>query len=46
MPVPAPDRPAREMQREPAFNEILFEIRDIIEKLESLPESAKSDGVP
>jgi hypothetical protein len=44
---PAPDRPAREMQREPAFNEILFEIRDIIEKLESLSESAKdSDGVP
>ena len=45
--VPAPDRPAREMQREPAFNEILFEIRDIIEKLESLSNSEKdSDGVP
>jgi NitT/TauT family transport system ATP-binding protein len=32
--VPPPDRPAREMQREPAFNEAVFEIRDIIEKLE------------
>jgi hypothetical protein len=32
--VPPPDRPAREMQREPAFNEAVFAIRDIIEKLE------------
>jgi NitT/TauT family transport system ATP-binding protein len=36
MEVPAPDRPAREMQREPAFNEIVFEIRDTIEKLERM----------
>jgi NitT/TauT family transport system ATP-binding protein len=35
MVVPPPDRPAREMQREPAFTEIVFEIRDIIEKLEA-----------
>lgn len=34
MDVPAPDRPARVMQREPEFNRIVFEIRDIIEKLE------------
>jgi len=34
MPVPPPDRPARVMQREPAFTEAVFEIRDIIEKLE------------
>jgi NitT/TauT family transport system ATP-binding protein len=32
--VPPPDRPAREMQREPAFNEVVFEIRDLVEKLE------------
>jgi NitT/TauT family transport system ATP-binding protein len=34
MEVPPPDRPARLMQREPAFNEVVFAIRDIIEKLE------------
>jgi len=44
--VPAPDRPAREMQRDPAFTEILFEIRDIIEKLETSSDSADRDGVP
>jgi NitT/TauT family transport system ATP-binding protein len=33
--VPAPDRPASEMQREPAFVDLVFEIRDTIEKLES-----------
>jgi len=31
--VPPPERPAREMQREPAFAKLVFEIRDIIEKL-------------
>ena len=31
--APSPDRPAREMQREPAFTKLVFEIRDIIEKL-------------
>jgi len=35
MPVPPPDRPAKEMQREESFQEIVFEIRDTIEKLES-----------
>ncbi|MFN0170517.1 MAG: ABC transporter ATP-binding protein [Bryobacteraceae bacterium] len=34
MELPAPDRPARIMQREPEFNQIVFEIRDIIERLE------------
>jgi NitT/TauT family transport system ATP-binding protein len=34
MEVPGPDRPAREMQREPEFNQIVFSIRDIVEKLE------------
>ncbi|MCP4446786.1 MAG: ATP-binding cassette domain-containing protein [Myxococcales bacterium] len=35
MPVPAPDRPAKEMQREESFQDIVFEIRDTIEKLEA-----------
>jgi NitT/TauT family transport system ATP-binding protein len=34
--VPSPDRPAREMQREPPFNKIVFEIRDVIENLERI----------
>jgi hypothetical protein len=38
MELPGPDRPAREMQREPAFNQIVFSIRDIVEKLEDRPE--------
>ena len=33
MQVPPPDRPPREMQREPEFLEKVFEIRDIIENL-------------
>ncbi len=32
---PPPDFPAREMQRQPEFMEIVFEIRDIMETLES-----------
>jgi len=38
--LPSPDRPAREMQREPAFTSAVFQIRDIIDKLEIL--SAKN----
>ena len=34
MEVPGPDRPAREMQRETGFREIVFGIRDIVEKQE------------
>lgn len=34
MVVPRPDRPAREMQREIDFQETVFELRDLIEKLE------------
>jgi NitT/TauT family transport system ATP-binding protein len=34
--VPPPERPAREMQREPSFNKIVFEIRDVIENLERM----------
>jgi hypothetical protein len=34
MTVPPPDRPARVMQREPEFNDAVFQIRDIVEKLE------------
>jgi NitT/TauT family transport system ATP-binding protein len=35
MKVPSPDRPPKEMQREPAFVERVFEIRDIIDNLAS-----------
>lgn len=33
--VPAPDRPAKDMQKEAAFLEIVFRIRDMIEHLEA-----------
>jgi NitT/TauT family transport system ATP-binding protein len=33
MPVPPPDRPAKVMQREKAFLEVVFEIRDLVESL-------------
>jgi NitT/TauT family transport system ATP-binding protein len=33
MEVPSPDRPPREMQREPEFMRYVFEIRDIIDNL-------------
>jgi NitT/TauT family transport system ATP-binding protein len=33
MEVPSPDRPPKEMQREPAFMQYVFEIRDIIDNL-------------
>ena len=35
MHIPPPDRPPKEMQREPAFVERCFEIRDTIDKLEA-----------
>lgn len=34
IPLPAPDRPAAVMQREPLFQEKVFQIRDILEELE------------
>jgi ABC-type nitrate/sulfonate/bicarbonate transport system ATPase subunit len=40
--LPSPDRPAREMQKEPRFSEAVFEIRDIIDKLECI--SAERDA--
>jgi NitT/TauT family transport system ATP-binding protein len=33
--VPAPDRPASEMQRTPQFMDLVFDIRDTIDKLEA-----------
>ena len=33
--VPPPDFPAKQMQRQPEFMEIVFEIRDMVESLES-----------
>ena len=35
MPVPPPDFPARAMQQQPKFMELVFEIRDMMEGLES-----------
>jgi NitT/TauT family transport system ATP-binding protein len=35
MPVPPPDFPARVMQQQPKFMEVVFQIRDIMETLES-----------
>jgi NitT/TauT family transport system ATP-binding protein len=35
MQVPAPDRPPKEMQREPSFVQRVFEIRDLIDTLSS-----------
>jgi len=35
IPVPPPDRPAREMQRDPAFLDTVFMIRETIEELEA-----------
>jgi NitT/TauT family transport system ATP-binding protein len=35
MEVPPPDRPPKEMQREPAFVEQVFQIRDLIDRLAS-----------
>jgi NitT/TauT family transport system ATP-binding protein len=37
IPVPPPDRPAPEMQKEPKFLEMVFEIRDTLERFESAP---------
>lgn len=34
VPVPPPDRPAMEMQRDPEFQRVVFEIRDMIDRLE------------
>ncbi len=35
MKLPSPDRPSKEMQRQPQFQETVYEIRDLIDKLES-----------
>jgi NitT/TauT family transport system ATP-binding protein len=42
--LPSPDRPAREMQREPAFTAAVFQIRDIIDKLEILSAKKAESG--
>jgi NitT/TauT family transport system ATP-binding protein len=33
--LPSPDRPAREMQRDPVFNRTVFAIRDVVEQVEA-----------
>jgi len=35
MTVPPPDRPAKEMQREKEFLDVVFEIRDLVERLQT-----------
>jgi NitT/TauT family transport system ATP-binding protein len=40
--LPSPDRPAREMQRQSTFAEAVFQIRDIIDKLEILSAQQKN----
>jgi NitT/TauT family transport system ATP-binding protein len=35
MAVPPPDRPPKDMQRDPAFVDLVFDIRDTIDTLES-----------
>jgi NitT/TauT family transport system ATP-binding protein len=40
MEVPPPDRPAKEMQRMQPFMDIVFEIRDMIDKLEASAEAS------
>jgi NitT/TauT family transport system ATP-binding protein len=42
--LPSPDRPAREMQREPSFTAAVFQIRDIIDKLEILSAKKAESG--
>jgi len=34
VPVPPPDRPAAQMQKEPEFLKVVFELRDMIERLQ------------
>ena len=41
--VPPPDRPAKEMQREKGFVELVFEIRDTIDRLEVIRRAAATD---
>ena len=43
MVVPPPTRPPKEMQREPAFVERVFEIRDIIDKLDGVDARRATD---
>jgi len=40
MPLPAPERPARERQREKEFLDVVFELRDILERLQGGPQSS------
>ncbi len=42
--VPPPDRPAIEMQRDGGFQQVVFEIREIIDRLETEAQSARRGG--
>jgi NitT/TauT family transport system ATP-binding protein len=45
MQLPTPDRPAREMQKSPAFSEAVFQIREIIDKLEDVSAARQEKAV-
>lgn len=44
VPVPPPDRPAKEMQREPAFLDIVFGLRTALDQLEVAATSQRGAG--
>jgi NitT/TauT family transport system ATP-binding protein len=44
MQVPPPDQPAKFMQKEPAFMDLVFEIRDTIDKLEAAKKAERLAG--
>jgi len=44
LPVPVPDRPARVMQRDPAFLEIVFALRNEMDELEARAEALEAKG--
>jgi NitT/TauT family transport system ATP-binding protein len=44
MTVPPPDKPSKHMQKEPAFMDLVFEIRDSIDKLEAARKAGLAGG--
>jgi NitT/TauT family transport system ATP-binding protein len=44
IPVPPPDRPAKAMQREPAFLEVVFGLRNVMDELETAAARRESAG--
>jgi len=46
VPVPPPDRPAKDMQREPAFLDIVFGLRTALDQLEVAAVAQRAGGKP